>query len=297
MLERIHLTILREIERQGSLTAAARGMHLTQSALSHTMKKFEAQTGVALWTKQGRKLQLTQAGQYVLQEGKRLLPQLERVDDVLAQYAAGEKGTLRIGMECHPCYQWLLSVVSEFLERWPGVDVDVIQRFQFGGIAALFNHEVDLLVTPDPLQRKGITFTPVFAYEQVLVVGKDHALRDRDFVVPKDLINQTLYTYPVAIERLDIYTAFLLPANCMPGKHKTIEATEIMLQLVAAERGVTTLPKWLVQQYEKQLPIKSVQLGRKGINKHIHLGMRSTDEPGSLASALLNLAMQRAERA
>lgn len=290
MIERIHLTILREVERQGSLTAAAAALHLTQSALSHTMKKLEGQVGAPLWKKEGRILKLTQAGSYVLKEAKRLLPQLERLDDVLNQYATGEKGTLRIGMECYPCYQWLLSIVSQFLDQWPGVDVDVKQRFQFGGMAALFNHEIDLLVTPDPLQRKGITFSPVFDYEQVLVVARDHEFCAKKFVSPADILNQTLYTYPVEINRLDVYSQFLLPANCMPKKHKTIETTEIMLQLVAARRGVATLPRWLVEQYEKQLPISAVRLGRSGIRKQIHLGTRSNEDPDSFAMAMIELA-------
>ena len=85
-------------------------------------------------------------------------------------------GTLRIGMECHPCYQWLLKVVSPYLARWPDVDVDVKQKFQFGGIGALFGYEIDLLVTPDPLYKPGLRFEPVFDYEQVLVVNREHPL-------------------------------------------------------------------------------------------------------------------------
>ena len=92
MIEKIHLNILCEIERQGSLTAAADALHLTQSALSHSIKKLEAQLGTSLWVKQGRNIQLTQSGHYLLKEAKRLLPQLERLEDVLVQYANGEQG-------------------------------------------------------------------------------------------------------------------------------------------------------------------------------------------------------------
>ncbi len=84
--------------------------------------------------------------------------------------AKGEKGRLRIGMECYPCYQWLLAIVEPYLQQWPSVDVDVKQRFQFGGMAALFSHDIDVLVTPDPLQKSGVRFVPVFDYEQVLVL-------------------------------------------------------------------------------------------------------------------------------
>src|SRR5690606_10594251 len=113
---------------------------------------------------------------------KRVLPQLERIDEVLDQYAKGEKGALNIGMECHPCYQWLLRVVNPFLQQWPDVDVDVTQKFQFGGLAALFNYEIDLLVTPDPVLKEGVVFTPVFPYEQVLVVNEQHPFATLDWV-------------------------------------------------------------------------------------------------------------------
>lgn len=290
MIERTHLNILCEIERQGSLTAAAEALYLTQSALSHTIKKLEAQLDTSLWVKQGRKIQLTQAGEYLLKEAKRLLPQFERLDERLAYYAKGEQGLLRIGMECHPCYQWLLQVVKVFLQQYPSSDIDVKQKFQFGGMAALFNHEIDLLVTPDPIIREGITFSPVFDYEQVLVVAENHALANRDVIEPKDMMDQTLYTYPVDESRLDIYSQFLLPANCLPQQKKTIEATEIMLQLVAANRGVTTLPRWLVEQYQQQMPLKAIRLGDSGIQKNIYLGTRDYEEENSLALSFLMLA-------
>src|SRR5580658_6505932 len=175
-LERIHLAIVQEVQKQGSLTAAATTLCLTQSALSHSMKKLEQQLGTAIWFREGRRLRLTQAGQYLLKVAGRVLPQLTLAEERMSQYAKGERGTLRIGMECHPCYQWLLKVVSPYLERWPDVDVDVKQKFQFGGIGALFGYEIDILVTPDPLRKPGLRFEPVFDYEQVLVVDRQHRL-------------------------------------------------------------------------------------------------------------------------
>jgi LysR family transcriptional regulator, regulator for metE and metH len=290
MIERIHLQILREVHRRGSLTAAAEVLFLTQPALSHAIKKLTQQAGADLWKKEGRHLRLTQAGEFLLREANRLLPQLERVDEVLTQFASGDKGLLRVGMECHPCYRWLLKVVNPFLQNWPGVEVDVKQRFQFGGMAALFCHDIDLLVTPDPLQKNGIVFTPVLAYEQVLVVAGHHRLAGRDFVQPEDLIEEILYTYPVDIERLDIYTEFLLPARCSPKKHKTLEATEMLLQLVAAGRGVAALPHWLVAEQPGELALASVRFGPSGIHKHIHLGMRQADQTLPFMQGFLDLA-------
>ncbi|HTR10921.1 MAG TPA: LysR family transcriptional regulator [Paraburkholderia sp.] len=277
MLERVHLVIVREVARQGSLTAAAGALFLTQSALSHTVKKIEQQLGTPIWDREGRSLRLTQAGQYLLAMAERLLPQFELAEERVKQYAAGERGTLRIGMECHPCYQWLLKVVSPYLARWPDVDVDVKQRFQFGGIGALFGYDIDVLVTPDPLNRPGLRFEPVFDYEQVLVVAEGHRLANVRYVKPEQLIDETLITYPVETDRLDIYNQFLRPANITPRRHKTIETTDIMLQMVASNRGVAALPRWLAEEYADRMPIVSVKLGKQGIAKQIFLGTREGD--------------------
>lgn len=290
MLERIHLAILREVDRLGSLTAAASALYVTQSALSHSIRKLEQRLGTPVWQKDGRQLRLTQAGRDLLGLANRLLPQFEHAEQRMAQYARGMRGTLRIGMECHPCYQWLLNVVSPYLAAWPDVDVDVRQRFQFGGLAALFAHDIDILVTPDPLYKPGLRYQPVFDYEQVLVVAADHPLADLPFIHAPQLADQTLISYPVEIERLDIYNQFLLPAGVTPRMHKVMETTEIMLQMVAAGRGVAALPAWLVQEYARRMPLRTVKLGPQGIAKQIFLGLRETDADIEYLQAFLELA-------
>lgn len=291
ILERIHLAIIREVERQGSLTAAAAQLKLTQSALSHAVAKLEDQIGVKIWRREGRSLQPTQAGEFLLAVANRLLPQLSHAEERLRQFAKGERGTLRIGMECHPCYQWLLKIVAPYLDSWPKVEVDVRQKFQFGGIGALFGYEIDMLVTPDPLYKPGLRFTPVFDYEQVLVVGPDHPLRGADFVLPAQLAEETLITYPVTTDRLDIYTQFLTPAGISPRQHKPIETTDIMLLMVAHGRGVAALPRWLVEEYAVSFNVRPVRLGRDGVAKQIFLGLREADADIDYIRAFIDLAL------
>jgi LysR family transcriptional regulator for metE and metH len=292
MIERIHLSIVQEVDRQGSLTAAANVLCLTQSALSHSMRKLEEQLGTQIWLREGRSLRPTQAGQYLLAVANRVLPQLALAEERIHQFAAGERGSLRIGMECHPCYQWLLKVASPYLARWPDVDVDVKQKFQFGGIGALFGYEIDLLVTPDPLYKPGLRFEPVFDYEQVLVVAQDHPLAGVAYVKPAQLTAEVLITYPVDIERLDIYTQFLMPAGITPKRHKPIETTDIMLQMVESGRGVAALPRWLVDEYSARMKVVPVRLGRHGIAKQIFLGAREADFDIDYLKAFVDLARE-----
>ncbi len=290
MIERAHLEILREVDRLGTLTEAASSLCVTQPALSHSIKKLEQRLGVKVWSKDGRMLRLTQAGRSLLSLANRILPQLEHAETLMQQYAQGSRGILRIGMECHPCYRWLLRVVSPFLQRWPGVDLDVKQEFQFGGIGALLNCDIDLLVTPDPLFKPGLIFEPVFDYELVIVVSNSHPLSNKPTVAPNELVDETLVTYPVAIERLDVYSQFMLPANCSPKQRKVIETTDIMLELVAAGRAITALPDWLVEGYSKTLPVNSVRMGSDGVHKQIFIGARAADQQIEYLESFVKMA-------
>jgi LysR family transcriptional regulator, regulator for metE and metH len=292
MIERIHLEIVRAVEEYGSLTAAAKVLNLTQSALSHTMRKLERQQGAEIWYRESRQLLLTQAGEYLLAVANRVLPQLVHAEERIRQYGQGVRGTLRIGMECHPCYQWLLKVVEPYLAQWPDVDVDVKQKFQFGGIGALYDYEIDILVTPDPLFKQSLRFEPVFDYEQVLVVGKDHRFAQLTRVLPKQLANETLISYPISIDRQDIYNQFLTPAGVSPRWHKEIETTDILLQMVASGRGVAALPRWLVEEYAEKVAVVPVRLGRSGIAKQIFLGMREADTGIGYLNAFVEVARQ-----
>lgn len=289
-LERIHLEIILAVEQKGSMTAAAESLHLSQSALSHSMSKLEDQLGVKLWQRKGRQLLPTQAGQHLLNTARRLIPQFIRTENQLVQFSRGERGLLKIGMECYPCYQWLQRVTNPYLQDWPSVDLDVIQKFQFAGIEALLTHEIDIIVTPDPVRKPELTFIPVFDYEQVLVVHGDHPCKNYPYVKPEDLGEETLFTYPVCSDRLDIFTDFLTPVGRTVKQQKLIETTEIMIQMVACGRGITALPRWLANEYSERYAIHSVQLGEKGVHKRIHLGIREEDLKVDYIQAFLEKA-------
>ena len=199
-------------------------------------------------------------------------------------------------MECHPCQKWLTRLTPHYLAAWPDVDFDVRTAFRFDGVAALLGFEIDLLITPDPVDVPEVVFSPVIDYELVLVVPETHSLATREFALPKDLLEEELITVPVSKGRLDIYTRFLVPAHCKPKFHRTAEQTDLILQLVAAGRGIAVLPDWLVGEEGASLPIRTVRLGERGIAKSINLGVRRGEEDVAYIAGFLQLARQMRTR-
>lgn len=275
MIERAHLRIIQALADQGSLTAAANSLHLTQSALSHQIRYLEAKMEVKLWQKEGRKLRLTQAGNLLLRVAGQVLPVLEQAEQTLEAFAEGKQGILRIGVECHPCYEWLKTVLGSYLKQMPLMDVDVVDKFQFSGLEGLLNHHIDILVTPDELPTRGVSYIPLFDYELVLLIPAQHRLADKQSVTAQALENEVLMTFPVAQQRLDIFTRFFVPAAVQP-RHKTLESLDIMVQMVSLGRGLTVLPDWLAQRISGELPVSTVRLGA-GLDKTLYAAVRDSE--------------------
>lgn len=271
-LERAHLELFRALEEEGTLSRAAERLGLTQPALTHALRKLEGLLGAPLLTRSGRRVSLTSLGERLVRSARQILPRIERAEEELKRLARGELPVVRIGVECHPCYRWLLGVVEDFLGRYPEQELEVIHRYQFGAIEALLHHQLDLIVTPDPVSLPQLVFEPVLDYTLVAVVSSRHPLADRDHLRPEDLAAESVITYPVEETRLDVFTRFLLPAGIRPRRHLREDHHEMMLVLARQGRGVAILPDWLVPPHDPCL--RRLPLGAEGLAKRLYLGFR-----------------------
>lgn len=277
MIEHSHLKIIQALHANGTLTEAANALCLSQPALSHQIGYLEKKLGVALWEREGRSLRLTQAGALLLEVAHQVLPVLSQAEKTLEAYSEGRQGILRIGVECYPCFEWLTGVIGQFMQQMPDIDIDIVQKFQFSGLEGLLNHHIDVLITPDMVKKENITYEILAEYQLILLVSTDHPLADIQHITPELLCKETLLTFPVPLERLDILTHFLTPAHLAPEKLKQIESLEIMLQMTALQRGVCILPEWLADIKNKDLKLRKIRIGKKGLYQKLYLAMREPD--------------------
>ena len=278
MIEHSHLKIIQALHINGTLTEAANALCLSQPALSHQISYLEKKLGVALWEREGRSLRLTQAGKLLLEAANQVLPVLAQTEKTLEAYGEGRQGILRIGVECYPCFEWLTGMIGQYMRQMPGIDVDIVQKFQFSGLEGLLNHHIDVLITPDLVRKDNIAYEILAEYQLVLLVAPDHPLADLPQITPEHLSKETLLTFPVPLERLDILTHFLTPAHLEPNKLKQIESLEIMLQMTALNRGVCVLPEWLAEIKNKDLNLKKIQIGEQGLFQKLYLALREVDK-------------------
>jgi len=249
MLEIRHLETLTAIHDAGSLQDAAERLHVTQSALSHQLRDLEVRLKTPLLNRRTRPARLTTAGLRVLALASEVLPKVRETERELKRLAAGRTGRLHLAIDCHSCFQWLMPALDAFRRDWPDVALDLSAAFSFAPLPALVRGDLDVVITSDPQVLPAVHYLPLFCYELVLAVATSSPLAQQDFVTPEQLSEQTLITYPVDRQRMDIFTVFLDPAGVEPASVRKAELTPIIVQQVASQRGVAALPNWALTEY------------------------------------------------
>jgi len=289
-LEFRHLRTIRAIHHAGGVGRAAELLNLTQSALSHQVKGLEDQCGVELFVRRTKPLRLSAAGMKLLRLAEDILPRIDAVEEEFLALISGKSGRLHIAIECHACFEWLFPVLEKFRRAWPDVDVDIRPGLAFGALPALAREDVDLVISSDPEDIDGLTFTPLFDYEPRFIAASNHPVAQKPYVEAEDFRDEVLITYPMERGRLDIFTGLLSPARVEPRAVRQVELTAVILLLVASGRGVSVLPDWVLREVKYSNDYVTLPLTEHGMTKRLFAATRSDDATKPFMAHFMRLA-------
>ncbi len=269
LLELRHLKTLAAIHDHKSITRAAERLHLTQSAISHQLRLLEDHYGVPLLTRKGSTLTFTPAGEKLLLLAQTVMPQVNAAERDIAKLREGEAGQLRIAVECHTCFDWLMPAMDIFRERWPEVELDIVSGFHADPVGLLFEDRADLAIVSELEPEPRVVHHPLFVSEMIGLVARDHPLAEKDWLDATDFAGETLITYPVPDDMLDLIRKVLRPAGVNPPR-RTTELTVAILQLVASRRGIAALPHWSVQPYLERGYVVAKPVTEHGLTSELY---------------------------
>src|SRR5450830_197091 len=262
MLEIRHLRTLAALRSAGSLVRAAHLLNLTQSALSHQIKLLEDRYGGPLFERKSVPIGFTATGARLLRLADMLLPEIEQAERDVVRLMQGDQGQLRVALECHTCFDWLMPVMDEFRARWPDVEIDLVSGFHSEPAELLKAGQADLVIGSD-YSADYATF-PLFRFEILTVMAQKHRLAAQRRLLPADFEGETLITYPVPEQRIDLIRELLRPAG-VNFQRRTAELTVAILQLVASRRGVAALPNWAIKNYVDYDYVIAKPIGEHGL--------------------------------
>jgi LysR family transcriptional regulator for metE and metH len=292
MIELRHFRTLAALAETGSVSRAAARVHLTQSAVSHQLKALERHFGVAMLQRRGSAVALTDAGRRLVELGRSVLDQVDGAERELAQMAHPQGGRLRIALECHTCFDWLMPVMDAYRPRWPAVELDLVSGFHPDPVRLLGSGDADLVVCSDQRLKRGIHYAPLFRFEILAVLPHDHRLARRRIVKTEDLAGETLITYPVPEDRIDVIRERLRPKR-IPFERRTAELTVGILQLVASGRGISALPSWGLHNYVEHDYVVARRIDGGGLWSNLYAATTTAGTNRSYMQDFIRTARER----
>ena len=290
-LELRHLRSLLALRECGGVSAAAKRLFLTQSALSHQIKLLEDFYNAPLFERKTQPLRFTAVGERLLRLAEEILPATQACGRDIVQLVEGAAGELRIAVECHTCFDWLIPAMDDFRTAWPAIELDIVSGFQADPVSLLMTRRADLAIVSRAEETANIAFLPLFSYEMVGIAAKTHPLAAKNIWQAEDFADETLITYPVPDDMLDLLRKVLIPKGISP-KRRTTELTITMVQLVASKRGVAALPYWAVLPYLQKGYISAHRI-EKGLRSDLYAAIRADDSGTSYLSQFCHIVRNR----
>ncbi|MFE0646971.1 LysR family transcriptional regulator [Streptomyces sp. NPDC059534] len=247
MLERLELEAFLTLAEELHFGRTAERLHVTTSRISQTIRKLERRVGAPLFTRNSRKVALTDVGRTLRDD---LLPAYEQIGAGLAQaIASGHrvriKGVVRVGWSAPWCGNLVVRAADLFRARYPDCEVEIREIQLHDPLGGMRAGTVDVQLSEFPVVEPDITTGRlVFAEPRSLMVPVGHPFAGRDSVSVEDLADTVLVTLADAlIPRywMDHYFPRRTPSGRpVPQGPATTYWSEVLVH-VASGVGVSTV--------------------------------------------------------
>lgn len=174
-----HARLILAIVREGSFTAAAKALSITQPTLSQTVRQIEAQMGEPIFVRGKSPAVLTPAGALVVEAARRMVQTETQLSEALSLLRGHAVGTLRLGLMRHRSEELLPQVLADFLSSYPDVRLEVREEDAAQLEQQLVRSELDMALLTCEKPHPRLTYRQIASEEIVLVAGRQTALAGR----------------------------------------------------------------------------------------------------------------------
>ncbi|MET9485697.1 LysR substrate-binding domain-containing protein [Nocardia sp. NPDC006630] len=240
-----HLRYFLAVAEELHFGRAAARLHIAQPALTQQIQRLETLLGTRLFDRTSRTVALTAAGAVLRERATALLGHAERDLAEITRIGRGSQGTLHLGFVPSVLPLEPLRGVREFRDRFPLVQVELVEGFTSHLMAKLAAGSLDMAIVRDPDEQPGTVTVPLMTEPFVAVLPADHPQAGRDTITGAELADHPLVFFPSAAGAL-AYEKNLSPLLTSGRRPRIVqEATNwtILLYLVAAGLGVTVAPR------------------------------------------------------
>ena len=234
------LRVFSEVARHLSFRKAADALHLTPPAVTMQVKELEGQIGLPLFEREGRRVQLTTVGEYMLVYARKILATLKDAEDAAARLKGLQAGRLTIGMVSTAQY-FLPRLLAQFQREHEGIEVQLAMGNRAQLYAMLQANDVDIAIMGRAPRELATRAEPFAAHPHVFVAPAGHPLLARSSVALSALQPWGLLMRESGSGTRAALQAFFDQYRTTPATRMEMASNEALKQAVIAGMGLSFL--------------------------------------------------------
>ena len=231
------LRIFQAVVEHGGVYRAAERLHRVPSNITTRVKQLEAELGVQLFIREGRKLVLSDEGRVLLPFANQLLRLSEEA--TAAMKNGKPRGVLRIGALESTSAARLPPVLSAYHRLYPEVQIEMVTGTSGALIDMLTKQMVEAVFVADPFRDDGLESQVVFEEELVLIGPREMGT----VRAPADIRNRTIIAFSTGCSYRRRLESWLGGANVHAGRIIEFQSYHAIIACVAAGTGVAVVPR------------------------------------------------------
>jgi DNA-binding transcriptional LysR family regulator len=239
----IKLRYFRTVAKTLHFRRAAALLNVSQPPLSKSIKTLEDQLGTQLFVRSRRHVELTPAGQVLLERCEKIFQELEDAQKEVKRYGAGEKGSLRIGCEDGTTFSVLPRLLENFQKRYPAISCSVVTQPVAQQIAGLQSGDLDAGIIPLPVHHAELELMKLHSCSLMAAFAERLPLSKKSNLRLRDLRHQPVVKLPE--DQDNLYSVILpylrkqkIAVKLVPG---AFDITTLLL-MAASGLGIALIP-------------------------------------------------------
>ena len=275
------------VARTRSFTQAGKELFLSQSAVSHAVKALEAELAQSLLDRDGKKIQITPAGEHLLHYAEKILADMSVARVSLDHRTRWGTSRLRLGVNGKFCSCLLPGILRSFLKEFPGWPVSVKTGDTRQCVEWIEQNVIDVAVVVAPSRPEPVQLTPLFTDEVMWIVSPNHPWARTGSPAAEGIETQNYIC-----NRTGSYTSLLLEKFFQRDGIRLkcgleLNSLEAIKELVKAGEGITAAAPWAVRKELEEHTLVAVPLGKRKLKRNWCL-LRSLDRKPNLAEEMFS---------
>lgn len=291
------LRLFIHIAESPSLTQGARRAFLSPAAASARIKALEGQLGARLLYRDSRGVELTPAGQRLLQHARLIMRQVDYLKSEFTEYGADAAGHIRIFANTTAVTEFLPEVLAGFLAARPGVTVDLQERLSRDIVRGVLDGGADLGIIAGPVAASGLQVLHFSTDRLVLAVPRGHALAAQAQVQ----LRQTLGYQHIGLHEGSTLLSFLREQVEKLGESLSlriqVSSFEASCRMIEAGVGIGIIPESAARRHSRTMELAIVELAEPWAVRERSILVRDLEAlPGSVRALIATLRGEPAEQ-